>query len=133
MSSIDLQDALADLSIPNVARRYLDTPMDVNPGDCPAQWVGQATRTQEPLTFTVYDPTYECSVYWAVAPIVQGDKGRREARAAVGALVDNIYSEMNTRPITGFMVTAFSVTPEPIDINGTLFDGVVMTVTAKGK
>lgn len=133
MSSLDLQDELSELSIAGVARRYLATPMDVNPGDCPAQWVGQATRTHEPLTFTVYDPTYECSVYWAVAPVAQGDAERGETRQTVGTLVDRIYTEMNTRPITGFMVTTFSVTAEPIDVNGTLFDGVVMTVTAKGK
>jgi len=131
MSALTLRDELAELVVSGVTRRYLYQPADLNPADLPAQWAGYPSRTQERLTYTVYEPSYEATVYWAVRPIVQGDRNKQNTQVDIGQLMDDIYSKINELTLTGYHLIDYSLAAEPIDINGTLFDGIVMTVTAK--
>ncbi len=132
MSVASLRAALGALDITGMNRRYANKPLDLNPSDLPAQWVGAITQDVEQLTFTVKEPVYSATFNVVVRPVVMGDSAGNETLADVDTLVGNLNTVFHApEVVTGFDIREIDIEPSVLDVNGTEYDGLIVTISAR--
>lgn len=132
MSVASLRTALGGLSVTGVNRSYTNKPLDGNVADLPIQWVGAITQSNEQITFTVKEPVYSATLNIAVQPVVMGDTAGNEALADTDTLQANLLTALHAPgAVIGFDIREIDIEPSVLDVNGTEYDGLIVTITAQ--
>ena len=132
MSATTFRDALAELVVGGVRRRFYQLPnIDAGLADLPAQWPRAVAADHTTKTFGGRFVTAQRSgeLVIVVRPGVLANN--EENYDDLLTINDALETALDSNPLTGFRINEYTLSFEDVDINGTSHVAVVADITVQ--